>query len=74
MRCPFEVWNLDCTVKQALDSPKQSCDSKQQGFFLNSLTQDSKMAAKMAWQVGSVKRLYVIVEYEKESSSKTESQ
>ena len=32
------------------------------------------MAAKMAWQVGSVKRLYVIVEYEKESSSKTESQ
>lgn len=74
MRCPFEVWNLDCTVKQVLDSPKQSYDSKQQGFFLNSLTQDSKMAAKIAWQVGRVKRFYVIVECEKESSSKTESQ
>ena len=43
-------------------------------IFLNSLTQDSKMAAKIAWQVGRVKRFYVIVECEKESSSETESQ
>ena len=32
------------------------------------------MAAKIAWQVGRVKRFYVIVECEKESSSETESQ